>query len=107
MVKDTGPPSALSRALKGKPSSLQIPRLKIQGHLVVVLEQAGGLGQALFLPVLVLRWVPFSGQGRVTAAASSAVHSASMPGPACGCLGSPLAGMAFSPHWLSQGLKGW
>lgn len=45
VVKDTGPPSALSRALKGKPSSLQIPRLKIQGHLVVALEQVGVLGR--------------------------------------------------------------
>ena len=107
VVKDTGLPSALSRALKGKPSSLQIPRLKIQSHLVVALEQVGGLGQALFLPVLVLPWIPFTGQGRVTAAASSAVHSASMSGLACGCLGSPPAGTAFSPHWLSQGLKGW
>ena len=71
------------------------------------MEQVGGLEQALLLPALVLIWVPLSGQGRVGAAAFSAAHSANKSGPACGWLGSPSAGMAFGPPWLSQGLQGW
>lgn len=57
------------------------------------------------LPVLVPIWASPSGQSRVGVASSSADHLAIKPGPACGCLGAPPAGMAFGSPWLSQGLQ--